>query len=194
MRKIVLYIAMSLDGYIADTHGGVGWLGGDGSDADNPGSYPSFIESVDTVILGFRTYNQIVTELSPDTWVYSEKKSFVLTHKKLNNTENVTFTDESIPSLLQRLKQENGKDIWICGGADIVNQALGLDIIDKFCITIIPTILGNGIRLFDVQKTQIPLKLISTKSYNGITDLVYECRLKESGSVHLRKIPPHRQS
>lgn len=180
MRKIILYIAVSVDGYIADINGEVGWLSGDGSDADNPGSYPSFIESVDTVILGFRTYNQIVTELSPDIWVYSEKKSYVLTHKKQSNTENVTFTNEAIPSLLQRLKLENGKDIWICGGAAVVNQALESGLIDRFCITIIPTILGNGIRLFDARKNQIPLKLVSTKSYNGITDLVYERRAKST--------------
>ncbi len=70
MRKTILYIAMSLDGYIADRDGGVAWLAGDGSSPDHPGSYPRFYESIDTVILGYATYRQIVTELFPDGWIY----------------------------------------------------------------------------------------------------------------------------
>lgn len=70
MGKIVLYLAMSVDGYIADEQGGVGWLGGDGSEPDAPGSYPAFYETVDTIVMGWTTYRQIVTELSPDSWPY----------------------------------------------------------------------------------------------------------------------------
>ena len=85
MRKVVIYIAMSLDGYIADKNGSVSWLGGDGSDKDNFGSYPEFIETVDTVILGYTTYNQIVTELSPDVWPYDGKATYVPTHRDCVN-------------------------------------------------------------------------------------------------------------
>ncbi|WP_324824688.1 dihydrofolate reductase family protein [Sinanaerobacter sp. ZZT-01] len=177
MRNIILYIAMSLDGYIADKLGGVGWLGGDNSDPENIGSYSTFIETIDTVILGYKTYQQIVTELSPDAWAYTGLKSYVLTHNKNNSTEEVIFTDKSLADLIAELKSENGKDVWICGGATIANQLINLDLIDRYHISVIPTILGEGIRLFDAHQKELKLQLISTQSYNGIVDLVYECRI-----------------
>lgn len=65
MKKIKLFITMSLDGYIADCNGGVGWLSGHWSDEENMDSYSAFVEDIDTIIMGYNTYNQIVTELSP---------------------------------------------------------------------------------------------------------------------------------
>ena len=81
MRDVVLFIAMSLDGYIADKNGGVGWLSGQG-DADEPmDSYGTFIKDVDTVVMGWNTYHQVVTELSPGQWVYEGLKTYVITHR-----------------------------------------------------------------------------------------------------------------
>lgn len=174
MRKISLYIATSLDGYIADKNGSVNWLQGDGSDEKNQGTYPDFIDTIDTVILGYSTYNQIVTELSPNDWVYKGKKSYVLTHREKENTNEIIFTNEKIETLISNLKNEEGKDIWICGGASIVNQLIKLDLIDSFHIAIIPTILGNGIKLFDNFEEEKKLTLISTETYNGIVELIYK--------------------
>lgn len=176
MRKVVLYIGMSLDGYIADVNGGVSWLGGDGSDNDHPGSYPQFIETVDTIIMGYKTYHQIVTELSKDAWPYPGKESYVITHNTITNTEEITFTHKNLTDLIVELKKKKGKDIWICGGSSIANQLIDSNMIDRFCITLMPIILGNGIRLFDVHNKETQLKLSSTQSYNGMTDLVYERR------------------
>ncbi len=74
MRQVILYIAMSLDGYIADMHGGVGWLPAV-EDAPAADSYDAFVRSVDTVVMGWNTYRQLVTELSPGTWVYADLTS-----------------------------------------------------------------------------------------------------------------------
>lgn len=177
MRNVVLYIAMSLDGYIADTKGGVAWLKGDGSDPKNEGSYPAFYDSIDTVILGYKTYHQIATELSPDRWIYSDKKSYVLTHRDLPSTEKIVFTKKEPAELLSELKNNGGGDIWICGGAEIVNQLLESDQIDRYCVSIIPTILGNGISLFHKHSAEYKLRLLSTRQYDGIVDLVYERRI-----------------
>lgn len=176
MRKTVLYIAMSLDGYIADQNGGVGWLSGDGSEEGHPGSYSAFAETIDIVILGYNTYYQIITELSPDEWVYADKKSYVITHKKPEVSENIIFTEKALDELIAELKKEDGRDIWICGGASIVNQLIDLDLIDRFCVTVIPTILGSGIPLFNRHEKETRLKLLQTQSYNGMIDLVYEKR------------------
>ena len=176
MRKTILYIAMSLDGYIADRDGGVAWLAGDGSSPDHPGSYPRFYESIDTVILGYATYRQIVTELFPDGWIYQGTTSYVLTHRRERPAGDVIFTDEEIAGLITRLKAAEGRDIWICGGADIVNQLIDRRLIDRYHLTIIPTILGSGLRLFGTRDEEQRLRLVSTETYNGMTDLVFEPR------------------
>lgn len=74
---------MSLDGYIADSKGNVDWLNGQSND-DNVDSYSEFAKDIDTVVMGFNTYHQIVTELSPNEWVYSDFKTYVITHKSKN--------------------------------------------------------------------------------------------------------------
>lgn len=106
------------------------------------GIVPRFYESIDTVILGYATYRQIVTELFPDGWIYQGKTSYVLTHRRERPAGDVIFTDEEIAGLITRLKAAEGRDIWICGGADIVNQLIDRRLIDRYHLTIIPTILG----------------------------------------------------
>lgn len=179
MRKVILYIAMSLDGYISDKSGDVDWLVGDGSDIDNPGSYPEFLQTVDTVMMGYSTYKQIVTKLSPQRWVYPGKTSYVLTHNMLPSSNEIIFTDKAMDGLIMELKSKTGKNIWICGGASIVNQLIDYDMIDQYWITVIPTILGGGTLLFGNHEKELPLRLIATRSYNGMTDLVYMRREKE---------------
>ncbi len=174
MRNVVVYIACSLDGFIAKEDKDVSWLGGDNSDPNNMGSYDEFFNSVDTVILGYKTYEQIVNELSIDVWPYEGKKSYVITNRKIKNKEDIYFTDKLVDTI-KDLKRTEGSDIWICGGASIVNQLLELDMVDKLCISVMPIMLGNGIRLFTSLKEMF-LKLVSTTNYNGIVDLVYERR------------------
>ena len=177
MRKIVLFIAMSLDGYIADINGGVGWLGGESDGENDMVSYQEFMKEIDTVIMGSNTYHQLITELSPGKWIYSDFTSYIITHYPKQSTDKIKFTQDNPKELVTRLKTQPGKDIWICGGASIVNQLVQNDLIDKYYINVMPTILGGGIHLFDTSEKEIKLKLIQTKSYNGITDLVYERRV-----------------
>ncbi|WP_395019568.1 dihydrofolate reductase family protein [Robinsoniella peoriensis] len=178
MRKVILFIAMSLDGYIAGKDGNIDWLCGQEPAADDMVSYFEFIKGIDTVIIGWKTYHQIVTELSPDDWMYKDLTSYVITHKELHDTENIKFVNESVCKLVKNLKEEPGKDIWICGGATVIQPLVQENLIDKFHISIIPTILGNGISLFEITEgeRQKQLKLIKSQSYNGITDVIYELR------------------
>lgn len=176
MKKISLFIAMSLDGYIADIDGSVNWLSGDGNDDGSIDAYSEFVKDIDTVIMGWNTYHQIVTELSPDEWVYDDFKSYVITHKSEKSSDKIIFTDESPIKLVKKLKEENGKGIWICGGANIIQQLVNEDLIDCYYITVVPTILGAGIRLFEKADHEIKLRLLKTQSYNGMTDLIYTKR------------------
>jgi dihydrofolate reductase len=146
---------MSLDGFIADADGGVSWIEGDGSDPNANESYSAFYDSIDTVIIGNTTYNQIITELSPNKWVYGDKTSYILTHHPKENLKNILFTDEDVLSLTQRLKAEQGQDIWVCGGAKVANLFVSQNLIDRFYITVVPIILGRGVRLFSDQNPKI---------------------------------------
>lgn len=176
MRKTVLYIAMSLDGYIADRNGGVGWMGGQDQDVENEDTYTEFVKDVDTIIMGWTTYEQVTTQLSPSEWVYQDFTSYVVTHRQMHSTEKIRFVHEDPVRLVAGLKEESGKYIWICGGASIVQQLMQAGLIDRLYISVIPTVLGGGIRLFGAQDEELKLKLIGTKSYNGIVELVYERR------------------
>ena len=174
MRKIVLFIAMSLDGYIADRNGKVDWLAGQDNGVDTEDSYGDFVKNIDTIIMGWTTYYQIITELSPGQWVYDNLQSYVITHRECTPKSNVTFVSENPCTLVNKLRQKDGKDIWICGGADIVHQLMQNNLIDTYYISIIPTLLGDGIRLFDAADNKIDLRFISSKSSNGIIELAYE--------------------
>ena len=95
MKKISLFIAMSLDGYIADSKGSVEWLTGQGNDDDNIDAYSEFVKDIDTVIMGWNTYHQIVTELSPDEWVYDDFTTYVVTHKPKTSSDKIRFVNEN---------------------------------------------------------------------------------------------------
>lgn len=176
MRKVRLFIAMSLDGYIADRNGGVDWLKGQGDASENPDTYAVFIQEIDTILMGWNTYYQLVTELSPEAWVYDECTTYVVTHREQASSEKIRFTNDNPVDLVKRLRAEDGKDIWICGGANLVGQLIQEDVIDEYAITVIPTLLGSGIRLFEKGKRKIPLKLCKTQTYNGMVELVYTRR------------------
>lgn len=173
MKKSSLFIAMSLDGYIADSKGSVNWLAGHGNDEDNIDAYSEFVEDIDTVVMGWNTYHQIVTELSPNEWIYNEFTTYVVTHDPKTASDKIHFTNKNPVELLKKLREESGKGIWICGGANLIQQLVREDIIDYYYITIIPTILGSGIRLFEKADHEIKLRLLKTRSYNGMTDLIY---------------------
>ena len=176
MRKVILYIAMSLDGYIADKDGGVDWLSGHDTEGESEGSYPGFVRGIDTVVMGWETYHQVVTELSPDEWVYEDLMTYVITHREEASSEKIRFIHESPSALIRNLKEMDGKDIWICGGASIAQQLMRDGLIDRFYISVIPVLLGAGVRLFAELPEKMELRLVETKSYNGIVELRYEKR------------------
>lgn len=176
MRNVSLFIAMSLDGYIAGADGNVDWLQGQESGRDDMTSYYEFSKTIDTVVMGWNTYYQVSAELSPDKWMYDDLESYVITHREIPDKENIRFVNEDVSILVKSLTKETGKDIWICGGASIIQPLIRDNLIDRYYISIIPVILGNGIRLFERADAGLALKLIKSHSYNGITDVIYERR------------------
>ena len=177
MKKVVLYIAMSLDGYIADCKKSVNWIKGQDDSVEMQDTYSAFFDNVDTVIMGKRPYEQITTELSPSRWPYSGAITYVFTHDaSMTDTVDIKFTNANPCQLVNKLREETGKNIWICGGADIINQLMKEDLIDIFHISIIPTILGGGTKLFEETGSMINLGLVNTLNYNGVIEVVYKRR------------------
>lgn len=175
-RKVILYISQSLDGFIADSKGNVDWILGNDKEYVSDYGYENFIREIDTVILGYNTYIQIKNDLSPSNWVYEDLKSYVLTSKKIKDTSNIKYVNMNIKELINRLQQEKGKNIWICGGANLVNQCVKEDLIDEYQITTVPVILGNGTRLFEKNNKRIKLELKDTKEENGLIIGIYKKR------------------
>lgn len=172
MNPFILYAAMSLDGYLADENGGVAWLQGDGSDPEHQGTYPSFLAEVDTIVMGYKTYAQIVNELSKDVWPYPGKDCHVLTHRRGRLDPRVSFSND-LSGLVGRLKGEPKRSVWICGGATVVWECLKERWIDELRIAVVPVLLGGGIPLFQKGFPLQTWSLVGSTAYNGIVELHY---------------------
>lgn len=172
MRNVILYVAMSLDGYLADETGGLDWLHGENPEELNQW-YEEFYDSVDCILMGKRTYQQIAEELSPEFWIYGGKQSYVFTSTAQEEQPDIQFTQKQPGELVKYLKHRKGKDIWICGGAQLISTMIQEDLVDEYHITIIPTLLGGGIPLFPQGNPPKRLSLQSSRCDNGMVDLVY---------------------
>ena len=118
MGKIVLYLAISVDGYLADEQGGVDWLVGDGSEPDAPGSYPAFLDTVDAIVMGWTTYHQLVTELSPDSWPYEGRPCYVVTNRQEEDQKGIFFQGGELASLVDAGTIEDFRGDWLDAAAD----------------------------------------------------------------------------
>lgn len=184
MSKITCYIAMTLDGFIADEYGSVSFL----DDVNNIGDdfgYTDFYKSVDAVMMGSKTYEQV---LSFGGYPYSNKKSFVLTSRKDELEAKTSFQDTiefpiefytgNIGDIIQALREERRyQHLWLIGGSDLIRQMIEEGILDELRLTIIPKLLGKGIPLFNHVNTFQFFSLIGTKTYSkGVLELHYDLR------------------
>lgn len=171
MRQVVLYIAMSLDGYIADTEGGVGWL--DRLEGGQAG-YAALLKETDTVVMGWNTYHQITTQLSPGAWPYEGLRCYVATHRPLADTPRARFTADPC-GLVRRLKARPGKQIWLCGGANLAGQLLAAGLCDRLWLSVAPVVLGGGIPLFGPSGAPAALELLKARRDRELVELEYRC-------------------
>ncbi len=170
-RKLILYIAMSLDGFIAKPDGDISFLSLVEQEGEDYG-YSEFIESVDTVILGRKTYDKIIS-MGFDL-PYGDRKVFVLTRTPKPDSGNIQFYSGSLPDLISTLKNQEGKHIYCDGGAETVHQLLQEDLIDELIISIIPVFLGDGIRLFESAFSEKRLQLVKSTAFEkGLVQLHY---------------------
>lgn len=172
-RRIILNLAISIDGYISDEDGGYDWIVGDGNhklNTENKWNYEEFLEGIDTVVMGKNCYDQ---EFHKD---FMGKNVFVATTKDLTDYENIHFIHDDISKVILEEKEKEGKDIFLFGGGILIDGFLKADIIDEYIIGIIPTILGKGRPLFLGNNPTVNLKLEAYYIEEGITVLRYKRR------------------
>jgi Dihydrofolate reductase len=172
MKKIKLYIAVSLDGYIARSNGDIDWLTEYPINSETNYGYNEFYKSIDTVIMGGRTYRDI---LCMDViFPYKDKTTYVVTRNPLSEKENIHFVTDNIIDTVLNLREKEGQDIWLVGGGELITMLLNKDLIDEMVITYIPVILGNGISLFPNSPKESKWKLGNSIQFtNDVLQAIY---------------------
>ncbi len=177
-RKITVYIATSADGYIARPDGDVEWLNRRPDEIDY--GMKVFYASIDTILWGRKTYDWLLdyqrqhgkTESPFD----ASMANFVFSRTPPREpAEDVTFVSEPVKAFAQRLRETQGKNIWMMGGSGLIASFLDAGEIDEFDIHVIPTMIGEGIPLVAPRHRDVTLRLRSSESFaDGVVRLRYE--------------------
>lgn len=174
MRTLSIFIAASLDGYIATADEDLSFLKSVEKEGEDYG-YRDFIINVDTIIVGRKTYDWVCREMGSSHYDNGKRKVYVITRTPRPDVGSVQFYTGSLPELIKQLKVSDGKNIYCDGGSEIIHELLKNDLIDEFIISVIPVLLGNGIRLFKDERTELQLELIKAQSYDtGLVQLHYK--------------------
>ncbi|MBO9703364.1 MAG: dihydrofolate reductase [Sporocytophaga sp.] len=170
-RKVVLFIAASMDGYIAAPNDDLSFLSLVNKEGEDYG-YASFIQTVDTVIVGRKTYDWVMANV-PE-FSHADKTTYIITRSSKPSIGNTTFYSGNLKDLIAELKGKKGKNIFCDGGSEIIQELLKEKLIDEMTVSIIPILLGDGTRLFKDGRPEQKLKLVSTKQFDtGLTQLHY---------------------
>jgi dihydrofolate reductase len=166
MRKVILNVAVSLDGYIEGPGGEYDWCF---TDADY--GMTDFLNSIDTVIMGGKSYRALLQYGPP----YPEFKNYVFTRTEESCPYgNVWLVSDNIPSFVTRLRREPGKSIWLFGGAEIVRILLEHDLVDQMLLAVHPLLLGDGLPLFPRLADRKTFHLKDIIQYpSGLSQLFY---------------------
>lgn len=170
-REVILYIAMSLDGYIAKTDDNLDFL----SIVETPGEdygYADFQSSVDAVIWGRKTFEKV---LSFGGGIPHKDKALYVISRSRKGKEGHAIYRDNVAELIKELQQQKGKNIYCDGGGEIVFELLKDKLIDRLIISVIPHLLGSGIRLFKGGRPEQNVKYKRSISYpSGLVQLWYD--------------------
>lgn len=173
MRKLSLFIAMTLDGYIAKPNDDLSFLKLVEKEGEDYG-YAEFIDTIDTLIIGRKTYDYVLKEIGASHYDNGQRDVYVITRNQRPSAGRTTFYTGDLIELINKLKSENGKNIYCDGGAEVINELVKYDLIDEYIISVIPVLLGDGIRLFKDGRPEQMLELVNTKQFDtGLTQLHY---------------------
>jgi dihydrofolate reductase len=174
MRKVILSLAMSLDGFIAKPDGNVEWLKKVPNPDNTDHGFGEFYKTIDTTIMGHNTYKEILGFGIP--FPFQDKKNFVISRSTQPDAPFVQFTKE-IVRLIADLKVQGGDNIWLIGGGQINTAFLNEGLIDELLVRIVPIVIGEGLPLFAHRAAETIFQLIKTDTFStGTIQLTYQPR------------------
>jgi dihydrofolate reductase len=173
-RKVILYISMSVDGFLATKDDDLSWLSIVEKEGEDYG-YGALTASVDTYIVGRKTY-EVVLNLTNGVFSQADQYDcYVITREERKPENGITFYNGDMETLIHELKQKEGGNIYCDGGGQIVKLLMEKNLIDKYIISVIPVMLGDGKRLFLGGNDKIRLKAQLSKYFDtGLVQLIYE--------------------
>lgn len=173
MRKIILYSALSLDGYIAGKNGEIEWLHDPSLSLEGEDfGYGELMESIDSTLMGANTFRQVISFDMP--FPYTDKKNYVFSRKRNWQHPNAIIVQEDPVAFVKKLKEKEGKDIWLIGGGQINALLHKHKLIDEYQLTYIPIMLGDGIQLLEGAVPARKLHLREGRTYsNGVLFKTY---------------------
>jgi dihydrofolate reductase len=171
-RKVILYSAISLDGFIARKDGNIDWLPSTDSLGDDDQDYKDFYEQIDVTLMGRKTYEQVLG--FPGEFPYAKTTNYVFSRQQQPSNKLVHFIHDHVEEFVNQLKDQPGKDIWLIGGGELNTLLLNANLIDELILTTIPTVLGIGIPLFGQQAIERQFKYSNTKIFpSGYVQVKY---------------------
>lgn len=162
-RKIILYIATSQDGFIARKDLSIDWLTKYNNDEEDYG-YKKFYEKIDIVIVGNTTQKQYPS-------YYDDKRTYVFSRKKVGIDKNITYVNMSVRDFFNKFDPKG--NIWIVGGAELIEQFLENELINEYIITIVPEKIGEGLPLFKDKNYKSKIGLVKKINYGKVVQEIY---------------------
>ena len=167
MRKIILNLCVSLDGFIEGPAGEYDWCF-----TDQDYGMSNFMEQTDAVFCGRKSYELLI---SVGDEMLNGKKKYVFSKSLESVKNNWSLISDTSGEVVQSIMVESGKDIWLFGGRVLTTHLLGLGLVNRMILSVHPLILGGGNPLFDSMPDRIPLNLIESKTYSsGLVQLTYD--------------------
>lgn len=171
MRKIILGLAVTLDGFIEGANGEYDWCF-----TDQDYGMTEFLNSVDSVFYGRKSYEMMMKVGSPEGGnPWGDKKNYVFSQTWKNGGNDFELVTGDIEKEVKKIKEMKGKNIWLFGGASLTTTFLNANLVDELWLSVHPVLLGEGKLLFSGIKRRIKTKLSDTKTYStGLVSLRYE--------------------
>jgi dihydrofolate reductase len=179
-RKVILDLAVTLDGFIEGKNGEIDWC-----IMDPEMDFTQFLNGIDAIFYGRKSYD-LWGKYAPGTgdsesdkemWnIVHNKEKYVFSRTKQATDNGVKFINENILEEVNKLKSQPGKDIWLYGGASLITTFIQLGLVDEFRLSVHPVILGEGKPLFVDIKKRVNLNLVDTRTFrSGVVQLIYHC-------------------
>lgn len=173
MRELILYTTVSLDGYLAPIYGGFDMLTTISNPEREDYGKNMFFESIDTIIMGGNSYYEL--SCIDVEMPFKDKEIYVISQKSMELHKEVHFIKENAINKIKKLKNLDGKNIWMLGGGVLTASLLECKLIDKMILIYLPVMLGNGIPLFPKFNGKSNWKLVNNQSFrNSILQVEYQ--------------------